>query len=154
MRSPPQTVTVAAILLALFSVLWDLSFPLWAQAISTEEELPVFIVYLTVVVGVTGLVGAAGLWRLRKWSLWPANVVSVLNLLDGASGVAGASYAALRITKTRQLPPKPGHPSPSCSSPRRFLGSPRCTLRPSSGNRRSSPRSSLPRGPRPQAFSE
>jgi hypothetical protein len=43
------------------SVLWDLSFPLWAQAISTEEEIPVFIVYLTVVVGVTGLVGAAGL---------------------------------------------------------------------------------------------
>src|ERR671916_431668 len=88
MRSRPQTVAVAAILLALFSVLWDLSFPLWAQAIPREEEIPVFIVYLTVVVGVTGLVGAAGLWRLRKWSLWLAIVVSVLNLLDGASGVS------------------------------------------------------------------
>jgi uncharacterized membrane protein (DUF2068 family) len=75
-------VTIAAILLALFSVLWDLSFPLWARAISTEEEIPVFIVYLTVVVGVTGLIGAAGLWRLRKWSLWLTIVVSVLNLLS------------------------------------------------------------------------
>ena len=66
MRSRPQTVIVAAILLALFSVLWDLSFPLWAQAIPREEEIPVFIVYLTAVVGGAGLVGAAGLWRLRK----------------------------------------------------------------------------------------
>ena len=66
MRSRPQTVAVAAILLALFSVLWDLSFPLWAQAIPREEEIPVFIVYLTAVVGGAGLVGAAGLWRLRK----------------------------------------------------------------------------------------
>ena len=54
MRSRPLPVTVAASLLALFSVLYDLSFPLWAEAV------PVFSVYLIVVVGVVGLVGAAG----------------------------------------------------------------------------------------------
>src|SRR5215207_4906300 len=67
MRSRPLPVTVAAILLALFSVLWDLSFLLWTQAVPREEEIPVFIVFLTVVVGVAGLVGAAGLWMLKKW---------------------------------------------------------------------------------------
>ena len=100
MSSRPQTVIVAAILLALFSVLWDLSFPLWAQAIPREEEIPVFIVYLTAVVGGADLVGAAGLWRLRKWGLWLAIVASVLNLLDGASGVVEAPYAALQVVST------------------------------------------------------
>ena len=97
MRSRPQSITVAAILLALFSVLWNLTFPLWAEAIPREEEIPVFIVSLTVVAGVAGLIGAAGLWLLRKWGLWLAIVVSVLNLLDGASGVVGAPYAALQV---------------------------------------------------------
>jgi uncharacterized membrane protein (DUF2068 family) len=90
-------VTVAAILLALFSVLIDLSFPLWAESIPREEEMPMFIIYLTVAVGVAGLVGAAGLWMLRKWDLWLAIVVCVLNILDGISGVVGAPNAALQV---------------------------------------------------------
>ncbi len=94
MRSRPLPVSVAAILLALFSVLYDLSFPLWAEAV------PVFSVYLIVVVGVVGLVGAAGLWMLRKWGLWLAIVVSVLNVLDAAAGVAGAPNAALQVAAT------------------------------------------------------
>jgi hypothetical protein len=97
MRSRPLPVTVAAIVLALFSVLWDLSFPLWAEAVPREEEIPVFIVYLTVVVGVVGLIGAFGLWMLRKWGLWLAIVVSVLNILDAASGVVGAPNALLQV---------------------------------------------------------
>ena len=100
MRTRPLPVTLAAILLALFSLLWDLSFPLWAQAVPREEEIPVFIVLLTVVVGVAGLVGAAGLWMLRRWGLWLAIVVSVLNLLDGASGVVGAPYPAMQVVST------------------------------------------------------
>jgi hypothetical protein len=100
MRSRPLPVTVAAILLVLFSVLWNLTFPLWAQAIPREEEIPAFIVFLTVVVGVAGLVGSAGLWMLRKWGLWLAIVVCVLNLLDGASGVVGAPYSALQMVST------------------------------------------------------
>ncbi len=99
MRSRPQTVAVAAILLALFSVP-NLLFPLWAEAIPREEEVPALVVYTTVVVGVAGLVGAAGLWMLRKWSLWLTIVVSVLNVLDAAAGVAGAPTAALQVAAT------------------------------------------------------
>jgi uncharacterized membrane protein (DUF2068 family) len=100
MRSRPLPVTVAAVLLAIFSVLIDLSFPLWADAIPREGGLPAVVVYLSVAVGVAGLVGAAGLWMLRRWGIWLAIVVSVLNILDGASGVAGAPSAALRVAST------------------------------------------------------
>ncbi len=99
MRSRPLTVTVAAILLALFSLL-NLLFPLWAEAIPREEEVPALVVYTTVVVGVAGLLGAAGLWMLRKWSLWLTLVVCVLNVLDAAAGVAGAPNAALQVAAT------------------------------------------------------
>src|SRR5215217_8970783 len=96
MRPRPLPVTVAAILLALFSVP-NLVFPLWANIVQPEEEMPAFIVYLTVAVGVAGLVGAAGLWMLRKWGIWLAIGVCVLSILDTASGVAGAPNAALRV---------------------------------------------------------
>ena len=99
MRSRPLTVTVAAILLALFSVP-NVLFPLWAEAIPREEAVPALVVYTTVVVGVAGLVGTAGLWMLRKWSLWLTIVVSVLNVLDAAAGVAGAPNAALQAAAT------------------------------------------------------
>ena len=99
MRSRPLTVTVAAMLLALFSVP-NLLFPLWAEAIPREEEVPALVVYTTVVVGVAGLVGAAGLWMLRKWSLWLTLVVCVLNVLDAAARVAGAPNAALQVAAT------------------------------------------------------
>ena len=99
MRSRPQTVTLAAILLALFSMP-NLLFPLWAEAIPREEEVPALVVYTTVVVGVAGFLGAAGLWMLRKWSLWLTIVVCVLNVLDAAAGVAGAPNAALQVAAT------------------------------------------------------
>jgi uncharacterized membrane protein YhaH (DUF805 family) len=99
MRSRPLTVTVAAMLLALFSVP-NLLFPLWAEAIPREEEVPALVVYTTVVVGVAGFLGAAGLWMLRKWSLWLTLVVCVLNVLDAAAGVAGAPNAALQVAAT------------------------------------------------------
>ena len=99
MRSRPQTVTLAAILLALFSMP-NLLFPLWAEAIPREEEVPALVVYTTVVVGVAGFVGAAGLWMLRRWSLWLIIVVCVLNVLDAAAGVAGAPNAALQAAAT------------------------------------------------------
>jgi len=96
MRTRPMPVTVAAILLALFCVLYDLSFALWANAIPREEAAPAFIIYLTVVVGIAGLIGAAGLWMLRKWGMWLSIVVCVLNILDAAPGV-GAPNAALQV---------------------------------------------------------
>lgn len=91
------SVTVAAVLLALFSVLIDLSFPLWANAIPRDEAVPAAIIYFTVAVGAAGLIGAAGLWMLKRWGLWLAIVVCVLNILDGASGAAGAPNAALQV---------------------------------------------------------
>ena len=89
--------TAAAVLLALFSVLFNFSFPLWAEAIPREEEVPAVVVYTSVVVGVVGLVGAAGLWRLRKWGIWLTMVVCLLNILDAAGGVVGAPNAALQV---------------------------------------------------------
>jgi hypothetical protein len=97
MYSRPQTVTFAAILLALFSVLIDLTFPLWASAIPRGESVPAVVIYITVIVGVAGLAGAAGLWMLRKWGIWLAIVVCVLNTLDAVGGVVGAPNAALRV---------------------------------------------------------
>ena len=99
MRSRPLTVTVAAILLALFSVP-NLLFPMWAEAIPREEEVPALVVYTTVMVGIAGFLGAAGLWMLRKWSLWLTIVVCVLNVLDAAAGGAGAPNAAFQTAAT------------------------------------------------------
>jgi|SRR5215207_3170403 len=90
MRSRPLPVTVAAILLALFSVL-NLLAPLFPT-----EGIPADVVYLAVVVGVAGPLGAAGLWRLRKWGLWLTTVVSALHILSAAPGVAFAPNAALQ----------------------------------------------------------
>ena len=98
MRSRPQTVTVAAVLLALSSVLFHLAFPLWANAVPRGgESVPAIVVFLAVAVGVAGLVGAAGLWMLRRWGIWLAIGVCVLSILDTTSGVAGAPNAALRV---------------------------------------------------------
>jgi len=90
MRSRPQTVTVAAILLALFSVL-NLVFPFLPI-----EGIPAAAIYIGAVEGAAGLVGAAGLWLLRKWGIWVTIIVCVLNILDAAGGVAGAPNAALQ----------------------------------------------------------
>jgi len=98
MRSRPPTVTVAAALLALLSVLFHLAFPLWANAVPRGgESVPAIVAFLAVAVGVAGLVGAAGLWMLRKWGIWLAIGVCLLSILDTASGVAGAPNAALRV---------------------------------------------------------
>ena len=100
MRSRPPTVTVAAALLVLLSVLFHLAFPFWANAVPRGgESVPAIVVFLAVGVGVAGL-AAAGLWMLRKWGIWLTIVVCVLSVLDGASGVAGAPNAALRVAAT------------------------------------------------------
>jgi hypothetical protein len=102
MRSRPQTVTVAAVLLALSSVLFHLAFPLWANAVPRGGggSVPAIVAFLAVGVGVAGLAAAAGLWMLRKWGVWLTVVVCALSVLDAASGVAGAPNAALRVAAT------------------------------------------------------
>ena len=92
--SRPQTVTVAAILLALFSVV-NLLFPLFPI-----EGIPAAAIYIGVVAGPIGLVGAAGLWLLRKWGIWITIIVSVLNILDAGPGIAFAPNAALQVAAT------------------------------------------------------
>lgn len=78
----PTAVTIAAVLLALFSVL-NLATPLIPAA---PDGVPAFIVYSGVALGAIGLVAVVGLWRLKKWSIWLTIVVSVLNVLSAAPG--------------------------------------------------------------------
>ena len=94
MRSRPQTVTVAAVVLAVFSLV-NLVSPLLPS-----EGIPEFVIYLGVVLGIAGLAAAAGLWMLRKWSLWLTIVVSVVNFLSAAPGLAFAPNAALQVAAT------------------------------------------------------
>jgi hypothetical protein len=94
MRSRPLPVTVAAFLLALFSVL-NLLFPLFPI-----EGIPADAVYLGIVECAAGLLGAAGLWLLRKWGIWLTIIVCVLNIGDAAPGVVFAPNAALQVAAT------------------------------------------------------
>ncbi len=94
MRPRPQTVTVAAALLAVFS-LANLISPLLSS-----EGVPEFVIYLGVVLGLAGLVTAAGLWMLRKWSMWLSIIVSALNILSAAPGIAFGPNASLQIAAT------------------------------------------------------
>ena len=94
MRTRPLPVTIAAILLVLFSLV-NLLSPLLPM-----EGVPAFVVYLGVVLGVAGLLAAAGLWMLKRWALWLAIVVSVLNILSAAPGLAFAPTPMLRVAAT------------------------------------------------------
>jgi hypothetical protein len=92
-RTRPQTVTIAAILLALGS-LANLLAPLMLPAEAGS------IVYVIIVLGVVGLVGAAGLWMLKRWALWLTIVVSVLNILAAAPGLVFATELTGRLLAT------------------------------------------------------
>jgi uncharacterized membrane protein (DUF2068 family) len=91
MRSRPSTVTVAAILMALISLV-GLPGPL----LPGSEEIPAVVIYGGIVLGLVGLVATVGLWMLKKWGLWLTIVVSVLNLLSAAPGIAFAPNGALQ----------------------------------------------------------
>jgi uncharacterized membrane protein (DUF2068 family) len=80
MHTRPQTVTVAAILMALFSVM-NFPGPWWYVFPGAMEETPMFVIYSGIVLGVVGIVAAVGLWLLKTWSLWLTIVVCVLNIL-------------------------------------------------------------------------
>jgi uncharacterized membrane protein (DUF2068 family) len=87
MRARPLPVTVAAVLLALFSLANLLSLLM----------VPDGVLALVVVLGVAGLIGAAGLWMLKRWSVWLTIVVSVLNILLAAPGLVFVPNPTLRI---------------------------------------------------------
>jgi uncharacterized membrane protein (DUF2068 family) len=90
----PQAVTVAAVLLALFSVLSVISTIIPAFS----EGVPALVVYGGAVLGVVGLIAAYGLWRLKKWSVWLTIVLSVLNVLSAAPGIAFAPTTVLFVS--------------------------------------------------------
>jgi hypothetical protein len=93
-RSRPQSLTIAAILLVLLS-LFDFPWP-YQLLFPGAEQPPAFLLYLGYVVGIVGLFIAVGLWMMRKWSFWATIVVCVLNFLLGAPGVIFAPGAALK----------------------------------------------------------
>jgi hypothetical protein len=95
MRSRPQAVTVAAVLLVLLSLFnfpwpWLLLFP-WAK------PPPAFVIYTGFVLGVVGLVVAVGLWMMKAWSYLATIVVCVLNLLAGGPGVILGPTVGIRV---------------------------------------------------------
>jgi uncharacterized membrane protein (DUF2068 family) len=91
MSARPQPVTVAAVLLALLSLVNIIS------PLLPSEGIPAFVIYLGIALGVLGLIGAAGLWMQRRWGLWITLVVSVLNILSAAPGLVFAPSTMLFI---------------------------------------------------------
>ena len=86
MSPRPLPVTVAAILLALFSVM-NFPGPWWYLVPGVAEVTPMFVIYSGIVLGIVGIVAAVGLWMLKTWSLWLTIVVCVLNILLNVSGL-------------------------------------------------------------------
>jgi hypothetical protein len=85
MRSRPQSVTAAAILLVLLS-LFGFPWP-WMLLFPGVEGPPAFIYYSGIVLGIVGLLVALGLWMLKAWSLRATVIVCVINLLLGVPGI-------------------------------------------------------------------
>ena len=86
MSPRPLPVTVAAILLALFSLM-NFPGPWWYAVPGAAEVTPMFVLYSGIVLGVVGLVAAVGLWMMKTWSLWLTIVVCVVNILFNVSGL-------------------------------------------------------------------
>ena len=82
MRLRPLPVTIAAILMALFSLM-NFPGPWWYAIPGAVEETPMFVIYSGIVLGIVGIVAAVGLWMMKRWSFWLTIVVSVLNFLLG-----------------------------------------------------------------------
>lgn len=92
MRSRPTSVTVAAIMLAVISIVNLVPKP--------TEGVPAVVVYGVLVLGVAGLVAVAGLWRLRRWA-------------------PGSLSRSARSTPFRRRRGYPSRPTPRCGSPPR-----------------------------------
>src|SRR5215210_1149325 len=91
MSPRPLPVTVAAILMALFSLM-NFPGPWWYVVPGVAEVTPMFVIYS----GIVGIVAAVGLWMLKTWSLWLTIVVCVLNILLNASGLVMMLPGALK----------------------------------------------------------
>jgi uncharacterized membrane protein (DUF2068 family) len=88
-------VTVAAILMALFSLM-NFPGPWWYLIPGAVEETPMFVIYSGIALGIVGIVAAIGLWMLKKWGFWLTIVVSVVNILFNLTGLAMVLSAGLQ----------------------------------------------------------
>src|SRR5215218_3454128 len=95
MPTRPQTVTAAAILLALFSLM-NFPGPWWYLVPGAAEVTPMSVIYSGIVLGIVGIVAAVGLWMMKTWSLWLTIFVCVLNILLNASGLVMVLPGALK----------------------------------------------------------
>jgi hypothetical protein len=91
----PLPVIVAAILLALFSLM-NFPGPWWYLVPGAAEVTPMFVIYSGILLGVVGLVAAVGLWMMKTWSFWLTIVVCVLNILLNVSGLVMMLPAGLK----------------------------------------------------------
>jgi hypothetical protein len=98
MRSRPQAVTVAALLLVLLS-LFNFPWP-WLLLLPGEKSPPAFVIYTGFVLGIVGLVVAVGLWMMKAWGYRATIGVCVLNLLSGAPGVFLGPTVRIRVLST------------------------------------------------------
>lgn len=96
MRSRPLPVTVAAILLALLSLM---GFPWpWLVLFPGVKQPPAFVLYIGFGLGIVGLIVAFGLWMMKAWSYGASIVVCILNLLSGAPGIVLGPTVGIRVT--------------------------------------------------------
>jgi hypothetical protein len=86
MRTRPLPVTIAAILMALFSLM-NFPGPWWYVVAGAAEVTPMFVIYSGIVLGIVGIVAAVGLWMMKMWSFWLTIVVCVVNILLNVSGL-------------------------------------------------------------------
>jgi hypothetical protein len=100
MSSRPLSVSVAAILLALFSLM-NFPGPWWPAIPGAMEETPTFVIYSGIVLGIVGIAAAVGLWMMGKWGFWLTIVVSVVNILFNVLGLfmvlSGGLKAAIAV---------------------------------------------------------
>src|SRR5215203_2021728 len=95
MSTRPLPVTVAAVLMALFSLM-NFPGPWWYLVPGAVEATPMFVIYSGIVLGIVGLVAAVGLWMLKRWGLWLTIVVCVVNILLNVFGLAMVPTVALQ----------------------------------------------------------
>src|SRR4051812_8400923 len=94
MSPRPLPVTVAAILMALFSLM-NFPGPWWYAIPGAMDETPTFIIYSGIVLGIVGIVAAVGLWLVKNWGFWLTVIVCVINILLSVPAPAMVSSAGL-----------------------------------------------------------
>jgi uncharacterized membrane protein (DUF2068 family) len=96
MSPRPLPLTVAAVLMALFSLM-NFPGPWWYLVPGAVEATPTIVIYSGIVLGLVGLVATVGLWMLKRWGLWLTIVVCVVNILLNVFGLAVVPTVALQV---------------------------------------------------------